>query len=275
MAERIFDVNDTVPTPTPIAYDLDPSPHIHSIRNVIVKRYAAKKRRLSTSKIDHRPLKKKHVQKQNELVANGGLPSPPVDSPRSEFPGDDHVDEEPTSKSVATTTKLTASDIVKKLDELKEEKHRLFQLIKRLMQQEQDEQQQQQQQVEAPPPPVVVDNKPNSSPWSVNENDMAASSTQLPPSPAPPTAPAYRPSAPMPPPHQPNDHFRRPPVYGRPFNNNNKRPYSSNSSRPLGTPPPHPQIHAPRYFHRQRPMYRPSYTPRDYAPQPWSSPVQP
>ncbi|KAI8329742.1 hypothetical protein BC941DRAFT_362318 [Chlamydoabsidia padenii] len=77
-----------------------------------------------------------------------GLPSPPVDSPKTEFPTHD----DPSLNTTLSTSfsnsldvkqqqeNLSAQHIQSKLTALREEKHRLFQLMKRLVEQEEHQQ---------------------------------------------------------------------------------------------------------------------------------------
>jgi hypothetical protein len=120
----------------------------------------------------------KRNRKQKQMVFDdmiSGLPSPPVESPMAEFPSimtPSNTDQSPPStpgltftpcsSSVVSSTSdkspttkepqqeekcagLTTEEIKSKLAKLREEKHNLFQLMKRLVEQEEQQKQQDQQ----------------------------------------------------------------------------------------------------------------------------------
>lgn len=143
MTIKVFDTAlETRTTIQKVTYDLSPPTHIESIKNAIVQRYGCRgsKRKLSYHPVIQRPLKKKATHD-----VNGGLPSPPVERALTPPP-------QPPSPSMRShraistcpsSSSMTVSEITTKLDQLKQEKHRLFQLIKRLVQEEAEQQQEQ------------------------------------------------------------------------------------------------------------------------------------
>lgn len=124
-----------------VTYDLSPPTHIESIKNAIVQRYGCRgsKRKLSYHPVIQRPLKKKATHD-----VNGGLPSPPVEralTPPPPPPPSPPVCAHRAISNCPSSSSMTVSEITTKLDQLKQEKHRLFQLIKRLVQEEAEQQQ--------------------------------------------------------------------------------------------------------------------------------------
>lgn len=161
MVDTIFDMDDMHVVQQNITYQYQPSPHLHSIRHVIAKRCHGKRKRLSGAEEeekagelqnDNRPLLQKKSKPQTKLskpqdfCRDSGLPSPPVEMASTEFlPG---TPPPPSPKLVNANDQaqkrqprhpasgLTATEILSKLDDLKAEKHRLFQIMKRLVQEE-------------------------------------------------------------------------------------------------------------------------------------------
>lgn len=139
MTIKVFDTMDETRTTTQkITYDLSPPTHIESIKNAIVQRYGSRgsKRKLSYHPVIQRPLKKKATHD-----VNGGLPSPPVERALTPPPPPPAYAHRPRS-TCPSSSSMTVSEITTKLEQLKQEKHRLFQLIKRLVQEEAKQQEQ-------------------------------------------------------------------------------------------------------------------------------------
>jgi hypothetical protein len=157
MVDTIFDMDDTHVVQQNITYQYQPSPHLQSIRHVIAKRCHGKRKRLSDAKEEEQNDSQSSLQKKSKTTKNklskpedfcrdSGLPSPPVEMVSTEFlPGTPP----PSSPKVVNATDqiqkkqlrhaisgLTATEILTKLDDLKAEKHRLFQIMKRLVQEE-------------------------------------------------------------------------------------------------------------------------------------------
>ena len=120
-----------------VTYDLSPPTHIESIKNAIVQRYGSRgsKRKSSYHPVVQRPLKKKATHD-----VNGGLPSPPVERALTPPPPPSPCAHRAIS-TCPSSSSMTVSEITTKLDQLKQEKHRLFQLIKRLVQEETEREQ--------------------------------------------------------------------------------------------------------------------------------------
>ncbi|ORX63011.1 hypothetical protein DM01DRAFT_1331106 [Hesseltinella vesiculosa] len=151
MIERIFDVNEPIASKTVVAYDLAPSDQLNHIRSFVS---LAKRNQLASINKDN---KKKLTF--DDLIS--GLPSPPVESPLSEFPSPpapNTSDTPPmtpnTSVSSSSSTasgptfsasSLSKQDIQEKLQALRSEKHRLFQLMKQAIQQDVEKAKQQPQ----------------------------------------------------------------------------------------------------------------------------------
>ncbi|KAG0165416.1 hypothetical protein DFQ28_010657 [Apophysomyces sp. BC1034] len=114
--EKIFDESNDIPEQKVVTYKLQPSQHLQLIRNVIIQR-----KRKQQCSIEQKTPKKRHIEEPE--VCNG-LPSPPIEKA------------ELYEKPATTQHGLTELEILQKLQELREEKHRLFQLIKRLVQEE-------------------------------------------------------------------------------------------------------------------------------------------
>ncbi|ORZ01021.1 hypothetical protein BCR43DRAFT_486233 [Syncephalastrum racemosum] len=160
MVDTIFDMDDTHVVQQNITYQYQPSPHLHSIRHVIAKRCHGKRKRLSDAKEDEKEeepddsclsLQKKSktknkLSKPQDFCRDSGLPSPPVEMVSTEFlPGTPppsspkvvHANDQSQKKQLRhAISGLTATEILTKLDDLKAEKHRLFQIMKRLVQEE-------------------------------------------------------------------------------------------------------------------------------------------
>lgn len=147
-----------------VTYDLVPSQQKAHIRSVLAARKrksclllsspsnaVADARCPPSSKIRNRS-KKKQKQVFDDLMING-LPSPPVDSPLTDFPSlplndcDDSSSTAPSTSGIGNKSfgndggvkkgdDLTIEGIHSKLAALREEKHRLFQLMKQLVGQE-------------------------------------------------------------------------------------------------------------------------------------------
>ncbi|KAG0173343.1 hypothetical protein DFQ30_008216 [Apophysomyces sp. BC1015] len=125
MIEKIFDSSDDHPQERGvITYQFDSPKHLSIIRKAIVRKT---RQRLKTV-----PSK--------QWVCDSGLPSPPVDSPFTMI----HEERLPSSPPPPSSheAEFTQADVCRKLEALKEEKHRLFQLIKRLVQQKEEEERQ-------------------------------------------------------------------------------------------------------------------------------------
>lgn len=140
MTIKVFDtVDETRTTTKKITYDLSPPTHIESIKNAIVQRYGSRgsKRKLSYHPVIQRPLKKKATHD-----VNGGLPSPPVERALTPPPPAPPANAHRPRSTCPSSSSMTVSEITTKLEQLKQEKHRLFQLIKRLVQEEAKQQEQ-------------------------------------------------------------------------------------------------------------------------------------
>ncbi|KAI8337489.1 hypothetical protein BC941DRAFT_425375 [Chlamydoabsidia padenii] len=176
MAQTIFELDQPQTKHQKVTYDLVPSQHLVNIRSVL----ASRKRKSNSSSVspsslspDTQPTMKKESDnsKQKHMVFDdmiSGLPSPPVESPMAEFPSimtPNHIDQSPpptpsltfTPSSPVSTNKenslveqesITVEEIKSKLAQLREEKHNLFQLMKRLVEQEEQQKEQQKQQEE-------------------------------------------------------------------------------------------------------------------------------
>ncbi|KAI8388904.1 uncharacterized protein BYT42DRAFT_561656 [Radiomyces spectabilis] len=151
MVEKIFEIDETPLTREIVTYHLEPSQRLDSIRNIIARQY---KRKHSESLLQ---LKKQQCSLDR---CHGGLPSPPVESPPpdhfesltndktsvkyepslpSSLPMEQVQEAKPSAAATIappTTPPLTEADILEKLEKLREEKHRLFQLIKRMVQED-------------------------------------------------------------------------------------------------------------------------------------------
>ncbi|KAI8074765.1 hypothetical protein BC940DRAFT_289027 [Gongronella butleri] len=159
MFERIFDVNEPLASKGVIQYDLAPSQQLGAIRSLVS---LAKRNQLAAINEQQKDKKKKLTF--DDLVS--GLPSPPVESPLSDFaslPVHPPLDDTPPMTPNATTSSCSSSsssttsssvdeptmsvqDIHEKLQSLRDEKHRLFQLMKQLVVQEDQQKKKQQQQ---------------------------------------------------------------------------------------------------------------------------------
>lgn len=138
MTIKVFDTVDETRTIQKVTYDWSPPIHIESIKHAIVQRYGSRgsKRKFSYHPVIQRPLKKKATHD-----VNGGLPSPPLERALTPPPQCAHAMSTGCS-SPSTSSSMTVTEITTKLDQLKQEKHRLFQLIKRLVQEEAAQQEQ-------------------------------------------------------------------------------------------------------------------------------------
>lgn len=178
MVDRIFEDNDgryIEPKQRIVTYDLKPSPKLASIRTAVVRRFAEKrKQQVSLSDDDSTVTATKKTKIELDLNPSG-LPSPPseeyVQSPelkiysKAESSNADTAMEEGATIDPQSATQqqsqeqsgnrdkeevieqetpgLSVIEITQKLEELKREKHELFQLMKQLMRQEQIDKQQQ------------------------------------------------------------------------------------------------------------------------------------
>ncbi|KAF7732334.1 hypothetical protein EC973_005230 [Apophysomyces ossiformis] len=125
VVEKIFGECNDIPEHKVVTYKLQPSQHIQMIRNVIIQR-KRKQHQCSMEREEEPRSKTRHIEEPE--VCNG-LPSPPVE--KAELL--EEKVEQPTPWTIQGMTEL---EIHKKLQELRDEKHRLFQLIKRLVQEE-------------------------------------------------------------------------------------------------------------------------------------------
>lgn len=110
---------------------LDRSPRVHYIAQVIQQRQTSWRRK----NVDKLESLNREESKAFCATTAGGLPSPPVESPEctSEILSTSETKSAPAPRSTITAEELTKVEICRRLEELKEEKHQLFQLIKRLM----------------------------------------------------------------------------------------------------------------------------------------------
>ncbi|KAF7726203.1 hypothetical protein EC973_009001 [Apophysomyces ossiformis] len=110
--------------PEIITYQFDPPKHINTIRKAIL----------------HKTRQRLKTAPSKTWVSDSGLPSPPVESPFMSM----HEDCLPSSPPPSSLDiEFTQADVCRKLEALKEEKHQLFQLIKRLVQQQEAKERQQ------------------------------------------------------------------------------------------------------------------------------------
>ncbi|KAI7880870.1 hypothetical protein K492DRAFT_177596 [Lichtheimia hyalospora FSU 10163] len=139
MTIKVFDTVDETRTIQKVTYDWSPPIHIESIKHAIVQRYGSRgsKRKFSYHPVIQRPLKKKATHD-----VNGGLPSPPLERALTPPPPPPPCAHHAMSTGCPSPSSMTVSEITTKLDQLKQEKHRLFQLIKRLVQEEAAQQEQ-------------------------------------------------------------------------------------------------------------------------------------
>jgi hypothetical protein len=107
MKDTIFEPKETS-TRENITYHFQPNQHLDAIKSAIVKRYKEK-----VPHVEESQLQQHHV---------GGLPSPPVEEKK--------VMPTPIIKKEPL---ISSSELKEKIQSLKEEKHRLFQLIKQMM----------------------------------------------------------------------------------------------------------------------------------------------
>ncbi|KAI8638415.1 hypothetical protein BD408DRAFT_423029 [Parasitella parasitica] len=125
MKDTIFEMKQAT-TRENITYHFQPNDQLNAIKDAIVKKFNSK-RKLSTSlsSIEESPINLQHHI--------GGLPSPPVEEKKviSKLPS-------PTP----TQPSLTSQEIREKIQHLKDEKHRLFQLIKQMMMEEENKKRQ-------------------------------------------------------------------------------------------------------------------------------------
>lgn len=161
MVDRIFEDNDgryIEPKAHLITYDLKPSPKFHSIRSVIIRRFAEKRKQVSLSDDEPSSRSSKKTKVEELVLCPSGLPSPPsedyvqppeirvcekpVDSSNTQEQPDVEMEEQKNDEAAAAHG-LSVAEITQKLEELKREKHELFQLMKQLMRQEQIDKQQQ------------------------------------------------------------------------------------------------------------------------------------
>ncbi|KAI8353651.1 hypothetical protein EDC96DRAFT_447196 [Choanephora cucurbitarum] len=130
MKETIFDYNQTEHREN-ITYHFQPSRLEGAIKQAIIQRCRQKRPSI--------PLEQLH---QHHI---GGLPSPPVEERKACLSEDICIKEEPVYSAPPT---LSAQEIREKIEALKQEKHRLFQLIKVMLHEEQEKQKQQKLTVE-------------------------------------------------------------------------------------------------------------------------------
>ncbi|KAI8997823.1 hypothetical protein BDB01DRAFT_846430 [Pilobolus umbonatus] len=141
-----------------ITYEFQSIEHLDSIKAVIVDRC---KKRMS--------IRKKEDRMEQHF---SGLPSPPIEDKKD----DTELIE------VKKEDTLTCDEIQAKIDELKEEKHRLFQVIKQLMleeekkkrerlsQQEEERKQLKERQVVPPAVPVIAEDRKSSYEYNNRQN---------------------------------------------------------------------------------------------------------
>ncbi|KAI8098812.1 uncharacterized protein BX664DRAFT_381478 [Halteromyces radiatus] len=162
MIETIFDIEQPLPKNSIVTYDLQPSHQFVNIRTIL----ASRKRNSSSSPTPSKDNKKIKKNKKNKnLVYDdmiSGLPSPPVESPMADFPSMTSTSTDNTPPLTPNTTftmdssspldqnksNLSTEDILAKLAALREEKHNLFQLMKRLVEEEEQQQRQKQQSID-------------------------------------------------------------------------------------------------------------------------------
>lgn len=154
MKDTIFEIKQST-TRENITFHFQPNDQFDAIKEAIVRKFNSKRKLSTASSIEgSSPI---HVQHHI-----GGLPSPPVEEKKviAILPSPKPSKQQEQSSS---SPSLSSQEIREKIQHLKDEKHRLFQLIKQMMMEEESKKrrakaeeqflQQQQQQRQAPPPP--------------------------------------------------------------------------------------------------------------------------
>ncbi|RCH80259.1 hypothetical protein CU097_002133 [Rhizopus azygosporus] len=128
MKDTIFDYKEDLKKEN-VVYHFQPIQRLDAIKSVIIDR-----------------CKQKQLPKQTSppIEHIGGLPSPPVEEKKPFVEEEEEEEEETEEKDF----KMTCDEIKAKIQSLKDEKHRLFQLIKQMMLQEQIKKKQEQEKIQ-------------------------------------------------------------------------------------------------------------------------------
>lgn len=130
MIERIFEEDQDTSTRRTTIYHFDRSPRFHFISKAIQRRNADKRRRhsIAGSVSEQKRSMSADVESPTKIAAILAASSSTI--------------QQQNESSSGGGEKLTEADICRRLQELKDEKHRLFQIIKRLVFEEEEQERQ-------------------------------------------------------------------------------------------------------------------------------------